>query len=156
MFRCLPVAAFELRQRRPILKSETGTARARSQNQIAQEVRRQEEASSGSTLITTLMAGVGLTALAIWEWFQKNPVVDVRLFKSSNFAASNVMFLSQEPSSSPPECMPRFLQTTMGYTAQTAGLVLSSGALVILLTMPLVGQITSRFHAIRSHWLDCR
>jgi len=30
--------------------------------------------------------------LVIWEWFQKQPIIDVRLFKNVNFAAASVMF----------------------------------------------------------------
>jgi len=43
--------------------------------------------------------------------------------------------------------MPQFLQTLMGYTAQTAGLVLSASGVVLFLEMPLVGQLTSRYPA---------
>jgi DHA2 family multidrug resistance protein len=43
--------------------------------------------------------------------------------------------------------MPLFLQTLLGYTAELAGLVLSGGAFVVLLSMPIVGQLTSRVQA---------
>src|SRR6202140_1501474 len=55
----------------------------------------QEDDWFGSHFITTLVviAAVGLVSLVIWEWFQKEPVVDVRLFKNFNFATPNLMFL---------------------------------------------------------------
>src|SRR6266481_3786600 len=55
----------------------------------------QEDDWFGSHFITTLVmvAAVGLVSLIIWEWFQKEPIVDVRLFKNPNVAASNLMFL---------------------------------------------------------------
>jgi MFS transporter, DHA2 family, multidrug resistance protein len=40
--------------------------------------------------------------------------------------------------------MPQYLQTLMGYTAESAGLVLSGAGLVILFQMPVVGQLTTR------------
>jgi DHA2 family multidrug resistance protein len=43
--------------------------------------------------------------------------------------------------------MPQFLQTLVGYTAELAGLVLSGGAVVLLLALPVVGQLTTRFQA---------
>ena len=43
--------------------------------------------------------------------------------------------------------MPLFLQTLMGYTAQSAGLVLSGASLVLLFEMPIVGQLTTKFPA---------
>ena len=104
----------------------------------------------GSTFITTLIvaAVVGLTALVVWEWFQKAPIVDVHLFKSFNFAATNAMFFVVGMILfSSTVLMPQFLQTLMGYTAQTAGLVLSAAALVLLATMPVVGQLASRIQA---------
>ena len=43
--------------------------------------------------------------------------------------------------------MPQFLQTLMGYTAESAGLVLSAGGLVLLVEMPIVGQLTTKIPA---------
>jgi DHA2 family multidrug resistance protein len=43
--------------------------------------------------------------------------------------------------------MPQFLQTQLGYTAQLAGLVLSGGAVVLLLAMPVVGQLATKVQA---------
>jgi MFS transporter, DHA2 family, multidrug resistance protein len=43
--------------------------------------------------------------------------------------------------------MPQLLQTLMGYTAQKAGMVLSAGALVVLVALPVVGKLTTRFQA---------
>jgi len=40
--------------------------------------------------------------------------------------------------------MPQFLQTLLGYTAELAGLVLSAGAFLLLLAMPVVGQLTTK------------
>ena len=110
----------------------------------------QEDDWFGSTFIITLVvtAAIGLTALILWEWFQKAPIVDVRLFKNFNFAATNVMFFVVGMILfSSTVLMPQFLQTLMGYTAQIAGLVLSAGALVLLATMPVVGQLASRVQA---------
>src|SRR5260370_34097039 len=43
--------------------------------------------------------------------------------------------------------MPQLLQTLMGYTAQKVGMVLSTGALVVLVVLPMVGKLTTRFQA---------
>jgi len=110
----------------------------------------QEDDWFGSAFITTLVviAAVGLVALVVWEWFQKEPIVDVRLFKVPNVAASNLMFLMLGMALfSSTVLMPQLLQTLMGYTAQKAGMVLSAGALVVLVVLPLVGKLTTRFQA---------
>src|SRR6266403_1181089 len=55
----------------------------------------QEDDWFGSHFITTLVviAVAGLVSLVVWEWFQEEPIVDVRLFKNFNVATTNLMFL---------------------------------------------------------------
>ena len=43
--------------------------------------------------------------------------------------------------------LPQFLQTLMGYTAESAGLVLSGGGLLLLFLMPVAGTLTSKVQA---------
>ena len=108
----------------------------------------QEDDWFGSRFILTLsiVAAVCLVSLVIWEWFQKTPVVDVRLFRGFNFAVANVMmFMLGILLFSSLVMMPQFLQTLMGYTAESAGLVLSASGFVTLLEMPIVGQLASKF-----------
>jgi MFS transporter, DHA2 family, multidrug resistance protein len=110
----------------------------------------QEDDWFGSSFITTLvvLAAVGLVSLVLWEWFHKEPIVDVRLFKNFNFATSSLMFLMLGMALfSSTVLMPQLLQTLMGYTAQKAGMVLSAGALVVLVVLPMVGRLTTRFQA---------
>ena len=68
------------------------------------------------------MSAVSLIALVIWEWRHKAPIVDVRLFKSFNFASSNLMmFTLGIMLFSSLVMMPLFLQTLMGYTRPGRG-----------------------------------
>src|ERR1700678_3781349 len=119
----------------------------------------QEDDWFGSHFITTLavIAAVGLISLVIWEWFQKETIVDVRLFKNFNVATTNLMFLMLGAALfSSTVLMPQLLQTLMGYTAQKAGNVLSAGALVVLVVLPMVGRLTTRFqarHIIAFGWI---
>src|ERR1700726_1277087 len=119
----------------------------------------QEDDWFGSHFITTLVviAVVGLISLVIWEWFHKQPIVDVRLFKNFNVATTNLMFLMLGVALfSSTVLMPQLLQTLMGYTAQKAGMVLSAGALVVLVVLPMVGKLTARFqarHLIAFGWI---
>jgi MFS transporter, DHA2 family, multidrug resistance protein len=110
----------------------------------------QEDDWFGSHFILTLavLAAVGLVSLVIWEWFQKQPIVDVRLFKNMNFLGANaMMFVLGIMLFSSLVMMPQFLQTLMGYTAESAGLVLSGGAVVLLFLMPVAGAIVGKFQA---------
>jgi len=110
----------------------------------------QEDDWFGSRFITTLaiMAAVCLISLIIWEWFHEAPIVDVRLFKSFNFASSNLMmFTLGIMLFSSLVLMPQFLQTLMGYTSELAGLALSAGGLTLLFEMPITGQLTTKVQA---------
>ncbi len=110
----------------------------------------QEDDWFGSSFITTLAitAAVCLLSLVVWEWFQKAPVVDVRLFKSFNFANANLMmFMLGIVLFSSLVMLPLFLQTLLGYTSQLAGLALSAGGLMLLIEMPIIGQLTTKVQA---------
>ncbi len=110
----------------------------------------QEDDWFGSHFILTLaiIAGTCLLALAIWEWFQKQPIIDVRLFKSFNYLSSNLMmFTLGLMLFSTVVILPQFLQTLIGYTAELAGFVLSAAAVLLLVEMPIVGQLTTRVQA---------
>jgi DHA2 family multidrug resistance protein len=110
----------------------------------------QEDDWFGSRFITTLvvLAAVGLVSLVVWEWFQKEPIVDVRLFKVFNFASCSLMFfVVGMVLFSSTVLLPQFLQTLMGYTAETAGMVLSVAAILLVFLLPLVGRLTARFQA---------
>jgi MFS transporter, DHA2 family, multidrug resistance protein len=112
----------------------------------------QEDDWFGSNFITTLViiAGTCLISLVIWEWFQKAPIIDVRMFKSFNFASANLMmFMLGILLFSSLVLMPQFLQTLLGYTSELAGLALSAGGLVLLFEMPMIGQLTRKIHARR-------
>lgn len=112
----------------------------------------QEDDWFGSHFITTLVitSAVCLIALVIWEWFQEAPIIDVRLFKNFNFAsASLMMFMLGVMIFSSLVLMPQFLQTLLGYTAELAGFALSAGGLVLLIEMPIIGQLTTKIQARR-------
>ena len=110
----------------------------------------QEDDWFGSHFILTLaiLAAVGLVSFVIWEWFYKSPIVEVRLFKNLNFLAANgMMFVLGIMLFSSLVMMPLFLQSLMGYTAESAGLVLSGGGLLLLFLMPVVGVLSSKVQA---------
>jgi len=110
----------------------------------------QEDDWFGSRFILTLaiLAGIGLVSLVIWEWFYKHPIVEVRLFKNLNFLGANfMMFVLGIMLFSSLVMMPQFLQTLMGYTAESAGLVLSGGGLLLLFLMPVAGTLASKVQA---------
>jgi MFS transporter, DHA2 family, multidrug resistance protein len=107
----------------------------------------------GSNFIVwcSVVCALGLIGAVIWELRQKDPVVELHLFKNRNYAtATFLMFLLGVVLYGSTVLLPVMLQTLAGYTAQLSGLVLSPGAIVTLITLPLVGWLLARFQA---RWL---
>jgi DHA2 family multidrug resistance protein len=107
--------------------------------------------SSNFILWCSVAAAVGLVGAVVWELRQTNPVIELHLFKDRNYAAATfTMFALGIILYGTTVMLPVLLQTLMGYTAQLSGYVLSPGAMVTLVGLPLVGWLLVRFHA---RWL---
>ncbi len=107
--------------------------------------------SSWLILSMTAVAVLTLIGFIVWEWTRNDPIVDLQLFRNPSFAAANLlMFMLGFVLLGTTVLLPLYVQSLMGYTAVQAGLMLSPGGLVILLLMPLVGQLTGRLDA---RWL---
>jgi hypothetical protein len=110
----------------------------------------QEDDWFGSSFIIALavISAVCLVSLVLWELRTSSPVIDVRTYENFNFAVGNLMiFLLGMLLFASLVMMPQFLQTLMGYSAQSTGLVLSGASLIILLEMLIVGQLTTKVPA---------
>jgi len=113
----------------------------------------QEDDWFASHFISTLsvVSLISLVALVIWELRQKNPVIELRLFKNSNFAAASLMmFVLGVAIYTATTLLPLFVQNLAGYTAELAGLVLSPGGLAVMVMMPIVGQLSAH---VQARWL---
>ena len=104
----------------------------------------QEDDWFGSPFIRTMFA-IGLPTLiafVVWEWRHPNPIVDVRLLKIRNFGtAVSFSFVLGTVLFGSTVLIPQFLQTSLGYSAERAGMALSPGGLVLIVMMPLAGFI---------------
>ncbi len=103
-------------------------------------------------IVMLAIAAVGfITFAVIWETQQPDPMIDFRMLGERNFAIANVlMFMLGVLLFGSTVLLPLFLQTLMGYSATTAGLVLSPGGFVTMACMPLVGFLLSR---VQPRWL---
>jgi MFS transporter, DHA2 family, multidrug resistance protein len=106
----------------------------------------QESDWFSSRLITALTC-VGLPMLAaffLWEWFHPNPIVDVRLLKNRNFGTAVAFsFVLGMVLFGSTVLIPEFLQSSLGYTAELAGLALSPAGLVLMFMMGVAGRLTA-------------
>ena len=101
-----------------------------------------------STLIRVL-GGIAIGALIamIWrEWTHSNPVIQLRLLKNRNFAASVLSnFTLGVVLNGATILIPQFLQLQLGYSAEHAGLALSPAGFALALLMPVAGILGSKF-----------
>ena len=91
---------------------------------------------------------VGIVGLVVWEWRQKDPLINLRLFRFRNFAiCCFLMMLVGGVLNANTVLQPQFTQQLLGYTATTAGLALTAGGVTLVFMMPLAGFATGRFSA---------
>src|SRR6267142_699825 len=99
----------------------------------------------------TVVSAAALIFAVIWEWRHKDPIVELHLYKERTFATANfLMFMLGFALLGSTLLLPLFMQTLLGYTAEQAGKALSPGGFAILLMLPLVGFLLSRYDA---RWL---
>jgi len=101
--------------------------------------------------VLAAISAAALVWVVIWEWYHKDPIIDLHLFRERTFAAANfLMFMLGFALLGSTLMLPLFMQTLLGYTAERSGLALMPGGFAIMLCMPIVGLLLSR-HSPR--WL---
>jgi len=104
--------------------------------------------SSNEIVILAIVTAIGFAAFLIWELTEKNPVVDLSLFKGRNFALGTLAFcLGYAIFFANNLLMPLWLQTQVGYTATWAGLVAAPAGVVAVLLTPLAAKMMARYDA---------
>jgi len=90
----------------------------------------------------------GMIGLVVWEWRQKSPLINLKLFRYKNFAiCCFLMMLVGGVLNANTVLQPQFLQQLLGYTATNAGLALTAGGIALVIVMPLAGFATSKVSA---------
>jgi DHA2 family multidrug resistance protein len=101
---------------------------------------------SNFILTLSLIAAAALIFVIVWEWKHKDPIIDLHLFSDRTFGISNMlMFMLGFALLGSTLLLPLFSQTLLGYTAQQAGLALMPGGFAIIILLPLVGFLLSRY-----------
>ncbi|MDE2306279.1 MAG: DHA2 family efflux MFS transporter permease subunit, partial [Gammaproteobacteria bacterium] len=115
--------------------------------------RGQEDDWFSSPLILSLaiVSAVALVTLAVRECLVEEPIVDLRLLSDRTFAVSSLlMFMLGFVLLGSTFLVPAFVQELLGYTATDAGLVITPGALSLVLLMPIIGRLVGR---VDPRWL---
>ena len=95
-----------------------------------------------------IMFVLGMIGLIWWEWRQKSPLMNIKLFKFKNFAiCCLLMMLVGGVLNAATVLQPQYLQQLLGYTATNAGMALTAGGIALVIVMPLAGIATGKFAA---------
>lgn len=101
----------------------------------------------GSPFIVTMsvLAFLGIFGAIAWLLTAKKPIINLDVFKDKNFTMG-CLFIAAMASIlySSSVLIPQFAQTQLGYTATIAGLILSPGGIVVIILIPIVGQLLKR------------
>ncbi len=93
-------------------------------------------------VVLTLVAVAAFAAWLIWELTERQPVVDLSLFRSRSFALGTAaLCLGYGVLFGNLVLLPLWLQSNVGYTATWAGLVAAPSGLVAVLVSPLVSRL---------------
>ncbi|MGA7341616.1 MAG: DHA2 family efflux MFS transporter permease subunit, partial [Terracidiphilus sp.] len=104
--------------------------------------------SSGFIRFFATLFVVGMVGLVVWEWRQKNPLINLKVFRFKNFAiCCFLMMLVGGVLNANTVLQPQFMQQLLGWTATTAGLALTAGGVTLVVMMPLAGYATGRVSA---------
>jgi DHA2 family multidrug resistance protein len=99
-------------------------------------------------VILSAVSAVGFASWLIWELTEANPIVDLSLFKSRNFAFGTLVFcLVYAVFFGGNVLQPLWLQTRLGYIATWAGLVAAPSGVVAVVLTPLFARFGSRVDA---------
>lgn len=90
-----------------------------------------------------LVAGACLLAFVLWEIIERDPLLDMSLFRYRSFASATFIIMTIGVILfGTTQFIPQLVQEVLGYTAEQAGLALTLGGIVTLFTMPLAGILS--------------
>ena len=113
----------------------------------------QEDDWFSSPFIVTFftIAAVTLVAAVVWELHVDDPVIELRLLKNRNFALACGLYMTFGfVLFGTTVLLPQMMQQLFGYTATSAGEVLSPGALVVMVMAPFSTRL---LRYVQPKWL---
>jgi len=102
--------------------------------------------SSGIVVALAAVTVVGFVAFIIWELNDKNPIVDLRVFRHRGYSVAVLtLSLTYAAYFGVNVLTPQWLQTYMGYTAFQSGMATAGTGLASFLMAPLVTRLSAKF-----------
>jgi MFS transporter, DHA2 family, multidrug resistance protein len=99
-------------------------------------------------VVLAIVSLVSFVSWLIWESTEANPIVNLSLFKSRNFAVGTLVFcLAYALFFGVNVLQPLWLQTRLGYIATWAGLVAAPSGVVAVLLTPIIARFGGKLDA---------
>ena len=115
---------------------------------VLEEGNKENWFESNFIIVVSIIAFVALLIGLTWAYYQDEPAFDITMFGNRNFTISCVLvFTVRFVIFGSTFLVPYFAQVLLGYTATNAGLLLTSGAVLLTIMMPIVGILTDKFDA---------
>jgi DHA2 family multidrug resistance protein len=107
--------------------------------------------ASTEIIVLSIIAIICLVLLIIWELYEDNPIIDLRLFKNRNFAVGvGVISLGFMVYFGLVLLLPLLLQSTLSYKALQAGLAAAPIGILPIILSPIIGK---NAHRLDLRWL---
>ncbi|MGF6289896.1 DHA2 family multidrug resistance protein [Paraburkholderia youngii] len=104
--------------------------------------------SSNTIIVLTIVAAVGLALFIVWELTDKNPIVDLTLFKQRNFLGGTVSIaIAYAIFFGTLVLLPQWMQEYLGYRSLDAGLATAPLGIFAVIGAPIMGKILPRSDA---------
>jgi DHA2 family multidrug resistance protein len=101
--------------------------------------------SSLEIRVLAITAVIGFLSFLIWELTEKNPIVDLRVFRHRGFSSCMlVLALAFGAFFGLNVLTPQWLQYNMGYTTTWAGLVVAWGGVLSVVFSPIAAKLANR------------
>ena len=98
--------------------------------------------ASPTIRLFAVLSLLGFLGAVVWLLSTKHPIVDLRVLKDRNLAVGCLMVsATMAVLYSSAVVIPLLTQTVYGYTSTLAGLVLSPGAVMLMILIPLVARV---------------
>jgi DHA2 family multidrug resistance protein len=96
--------------------------------------------------ILGVIAAIGFAAFVIWELTEKNPIVDLKIFRHRGFTAAATTYAVGFGSFfASLVIVPLWLQSNMGYTATWAGYATGLMGILAVICSPIVGKAVEKY-----------
>ncbi|MGD9970240.1 MAG: DHA2 family efflux MFS transporter permease subunit [Sulfuricurvum sp.] len=101
--------------------------------------------SSAKIVILSIVSALAFVTFIIWEWYERHPIVDLRVFRHRGFSISVLTIsLAFAAFFGVSVLIPLWLQNLMGYTATQAGLATAWTGVTALFLAPIVAQMSMK------------